>query len=162
MITSLGQLRWISYCANTAYFMSVKIGTTPETPVKSRLSCVVPIIYHSHALHDTAGGGQQLGIRHLQHQVPGIVVAAVQPQDLHLILSRVAAVDGGQYGGRAAFDLPGRRHRDGLGLVNEPGVRHLAEDAAVGVGRQGAHVTLHGEITPQARPARPSGPFSPP
>lgn len=48
MITSFGQLRWISYCTNTAYFMSVKIGTTPETLVKSRLSRVVPIIYHSH------------------------------------------------------------------------------------------------------------------
>ena len=129
--------------------MSVKIGTTPETLVKSRLSRVVPIIYHSHPLHDAAGGGQKLGIRHPQHQVAGILAAAVQPQDLHLILLRLAAIDGGENGSRAALDLAGRGHGNGLCPVDKAAVGHLAEDAAVGVGRQGAHVTLHREVALQ-------------
>ena len=37
-----------------------------------------------HALYDAAGSRQQLRVGDLQHQIAGILSAAVQPQDLHL------------------------------------------------------------------------------
>ena len=90
--------------------MSVKIGTTPETLVKSRLSCVVPIIYHSHPLHDAAGGGQQPGIGDAQEHVAGGLVRAVEPDKGDFSVQRdVGTVtvnsDGGIFG-TVADDRP--------------------------------------------------------
>ena len=145
MITSLGQLRWISYCANTAYFMSVKIGTTPETP-KSRLSCVVPIIYHSHALNDAAGGGEQGGVGDAEEQVAGGLVRAVEADELHTVLPHIAAGDGGEDGGGAGGDLAGSGHGDRRAAGEEVRVGHGAENAAAAVDGDGAHIALDGEV----------------
>ena len=90
-----------------------------------------------HTLDDAAGGGDQVRVRHGEHQFPAVTAVVDDLQNFHIIGAHFVPLDIGQNRGRPCFHLRRRRHRQRFTLL--PGSAVLlqaAKDAAVRIGVQ--------------------------